>query len=410
MNSSEENWEPLFVRYFDGTLDDDGIEELDALLESSPEARSRFNDAVLIAQTIDEADAIPSPKIRRFPLVWSGIGALAAAVVVAAIFFVLQKPESEAIATLETTSGTVEVIGEVHSGELVTSSGTDGSTLLTFHDGTRLVLAGDTSLTVSEDEVHGKHVEVYTGSVAASVEKQPTGKPMILVTPQARVEVLGTEFSLDTSPDATGLGVTEGRVRVVRLSDGESVDVEEDRFVVAGGDREFRSQPRPSIPDELEIQFENGLPPSWLYGSHLPAAADLPARVGTERRPGQAQGAHHQIFTQNPWVEGMSGLFEIHNDTQLHVRYRMADPGYLQVFIGTRLADRPASRTVNFLAHDLGKNQGADEWRTLTIPVAELESVGGTQRADGRLAIFLLFDTLAKDRGLEIESIRISRE
>lgn len=409
MNFSEENWETWFVRYFDGTLDEAGIDELNGLLESSPEARSRFNDAVLVAQTIDEADAITSPKIRRFPLVWSGIGALAAAIAVAAVFFVFQKPESESIATLETTSGTVEVIGEVHSGEMVTSSGTDGSTLLTFHDGTRLVLAGDTSLTVSEDKARGKHVEVHTGSVAASVEKQPVGIPMILVTPQARVEVLGTEFSLDTSPDATGLGVTEGRVRVVRLSDGESVEVEEDRFVVAGGDREFRAQPRPSIPEELEIRFENGLPPGWLYGSHLQAAAELPARVGTERRSGQPQGVHHQIFTQNPWIEGMSGLFEIHEDTQLNIRYRMADPGYLQVFIGTRLADRPASLTVNFLAHDLGKKLEPNEWNTLTIPVAELEAVRSSARADGRLAIFLLFDTLADDRGLEIEQISVTR-
>ena len=87
----------------------------------------------------------------------------------------------------------------------------------------------------------------------------------------------------------------------------------------------------------------------------------------------------------------------------------MADPGYLQIFVGTRLVENPTSLTVNFLAHDLGKRLKSDEWHTLSVPVAKLEPVRETATAAGRLAIFLLFDTLAKDRGLEIESISITR-
>ena len=298
MKLEEDSWELLFVRYFDGTLDDEGMEELNGLLVSSPKARARFNDAVLIGQTLKGADAEVKPRIARFPLLWSGAGLAVLILILAASIF--QKDDSTSIGTMETTSGTVEVIGEVHSGEVITSTGAGGSTLLKFLDGTRIALAGDTTLTVTEDDARGKHVRVHTGSVIASVEKQPPGKPMVLVTSQARIEVLGTEFSLDTSTDATGLGVSEGRVRVVRLSDGESVEVVENNYVVAGRNRTFLPQPRPGVPDKLAIDFRSGLPPGWLYGLHRPRTADLPGRVGTEKRPGQPQGVHHPNLYSEP--------------------------------------------------------------------------------------------------------------
>jgi hypothetical protein len=58
--------------------------------------------------------------------------------------------------------------------------------------------------------------------------------PVVLATRHAEVTVLGTRFRLAVQPDSTRLEVTEGRVRLVRLSDKAAVEVKAGQFAVAG--------------------------------------------------------------------------------------------------------------------------------------------------------------------------------
>ena len=80
-----------------------------------------------------------------------------------------------------------------------------------------------TVLTVSD---HGqKELHLKEGSLSSNAKPQPAGKPMRIYMPSAMLEVLGTQFEVEARLSATMLNVSEGKVRVKRLSDGSTVDV-----------------------------------------------------------------------------------------------------------------------------------------------------------------------------------------
>lgn len=99
-----------------------------------------------------------------------------------------------------------------------------GVTVIKFPDGTRLELApaarlGGLSLTP------GKRIELADGTIHLDVPRQPAGQPLVVVTAQADVTVLGTRFTVMSSGGQSRVDVREGRVRVRRLADREAVDV-----------------------------------------------------------------------------------------------------------------------------------------------------------------------------------------
>jgi hypothetical protein len=116
----------------------------------------------------------------------------------------------------------------------------DGRATLTYPDGTRLDLAGRTRIWNESDNASvpaatstGLSVRLDQGSVVVNAVRQPEGRPMIVRTDGAEVEVLGTRFTLGVSNAATRLEVQEGRVRLTRRSDKKSVDVTAGHCAVA---------------------------------------------------------------------------------------------------------------------------------------------------------------------------------
>ena len=104
------------------------------------------------------------------------------------------------------------------------------SAVVRYPDGTELDLAPNTVIWDVSDrptspEEPSKRILVAQGEVLAAVSKQPSARPMVLVTPQGEVEVLGTIFRLQVSDGSTRLEMGEGRVRLTRKEDGKSVEV-----------------------------------------------------------------------------------------------------------------------------------------------------------------------------------------
>jgi hypothetical protein len=60
----------------------------------------------------------------------------------------------------------------------------------------------------------GKRFALDAGELDASVAPQPHWRPMIIATPQAEAEVVGTQFSLSATPSHTRLEVLNGVVRL----------------------------------------------------------------------------------------------------------------------------------------------------------------------------------------------------
>ena len=98
-----------------------------------------------------------------------------------------------------------------------------GIAAVRYPDGTEIRLDGGTL--VEKLSRGGKDIRLARGSLSARVTPQPPGHPFVVVTPQARAEVLGTWFTVSAGADATRLDVDEGRVHLTRTSDGASVEV-----------------------------------------------------------------------------------------------------------------------------------------------------------------------------------------
>ncbi len=114
------------------------------------------------------------------------------------------------------------------------ATGADGRAAVTYPDGTRLDLGPGSTVTIfsrwtprgsEAGATGGKYLLLREGTLAAEVAAQPKGRPMILGTPLADVQVLGTRFTVDAGPDTTRVAVDEGRVVAVRRSDRRAAEV-----------------------------------------------------------------------------------------------------------------------------------------------------------------------------------------
>lgn len=135
-----------------------------------------------------------------------------------------------------------------------------------FNDGSTATISGQATLIVSEHEQ--KNLRLAEGSLSARVVPQPDGRPMLIHTPVAALQVLGTTFDVIVEPATTTLIVTEGTVRATRLSDRNSVEVPADHQVIAtiGTQKTLRIV---RLSDSVNT-WKSNLPTDILHGEWLP--------------------------------------------------------------------------------------------------------------------------------------------
>tara|TARA_Y100000589_G_scaffold111895_1_gene106320 strand:+ start:1130 stop:2578 length:1449 start_codon:yes stop_codon:yes gene_type:complete len=108
---------------------------------------------------------------------------------------------------------------------------------LEFDDGTSAMIFGDSILTFSDQGQ--KELRLKQGRFSATVVPQPAGEPMLIHTPVADLKVIGTRFDVEAGPESTMLYVREGKVRIRRVSNGKTVDVQADHRVVVTSDSDM---------------------------------------------------------------------------------------------------------------------------------------------------------------------------
>ena len=142
------------------------------------------------------------------------------------------------MATLETVAGDAVVLTEgakvaakaefgLIPGQEVRTGSRSSYVVIKITDGTRIHLAGDTTLRLVNDlkGAAGRTFLLSRGSLRADVAKQPPTAPMVFATPTADARVLGTELVLFAGAESTRLDVRTGKVRLTRREDGASVEV-----------------------------------------------------------------------------------------------------------------------------------------------------------------------------------------
>ncbi len=241
----------LIRAYADGTIDESQFQKLDNILKSDSDTRQVYlHELNLISALEDiaiaEGAGVTQPSIvttdqnkttTRFGKATSRWQLVATAVVLAlmisGVSWMLRGPKtigslSELHGSMRWTGNNGEVVRDLAVGERL-SGGTielltaDSWVVFRFNDGSTVTLSGESELTISEQ--NRKELHLRRGSLFAEVMPQPKHSPMAVLTPSANLEVLGTQFNLQTEEAKSRLRVNEGLVSLQRVPDGEVIDV-----------------------------------------------------------------------------------------------------------------------------------------------------------------------------------------
>ncbi|MGE3808875.1 MAG: FecR domain-containing protein [Gemmataceae bacterium] len=277
----------LIALFADGAITAGELEALEGMLRDSPEAQAFYHDYLALDVNLgwNFADAAPPAfdpeeaervvaarkqgSRRRLLGAFALVSGMAAAVVLAIVLGGDKQPFTPpvqspvAIARLVEQSGTNEVLAvdgsvstarqgqELPSGVTVKTGEGDCFLVLEFLDGTKLELSADTTVHLSEGaaEAKGKQVFVSRGFVHADVVKQPAGRPLVMTTPHAVVEVVGTRFTASAASESTRVEMESGSVAMTRRADGKKIEVNAGRYAVADrNEADGAFTPRPLSP------------------------------------------------------------------------------------------------------------------------------------------------------------------
>ena len=246
----------------------------------------------VVANGPDSKSVPRGPTPRRLRRTWAAVAAVVV-VLIAGIYLLHPNPEPQ-IATVTEINGALQWTGdggrvvrdlEVGSplqGGTLESLFADSWAVLTFRDGSTVTVSGQSRLTISEQGHSGdgqKEMHLREGSLSANVAQQPEGRPMLIHTPTAKLEVLGTQLNIDARRASTTLRVNEGQVRVTRLADGNVADVPADHQVVVSASplADFKVSRRP----ESVGSWRSNLPSDAGYGDWISEGADADGRLRT---------------------------------------------------------------------------------------------------------------------------------
>jgi len=297
-----DSYQELLLKYLDGTLCSEEEAQVTDLLRSNAQARAFLRDVAEQAVTV--ADVARSEGSRQNALAakqnWAGrrrhrmlawswvLGAAACLALVANISFYMLNTEPK-IVTITGMSGALRWTGsggrvfhDLHVGMKLSGGTVEGLTPgswfeLTFDDRSTVTLSGNATLTFAD---HGqKTLYLKEGSLSSKVTTQPAGKPMLVYTRSALLEVLGTQFDVEAELAVTMLNVSEGKVRLKRLSDGTTVDVKAKQRVVAADNREMQPVSMPEAVNRWKSRLHLG--PEGTYGKWSAKTAVEEAKLET---------------------------------------------------------------------------------------------------------------------------------
>jgi hypothetical protein len=150
----------------------------------------------------------------------------------------------------------------------------------------------------------GKRFMLRTGQLAATVARQHPLRPMVMLTAQARVTVVGTEFTLIATTNSTRLDVFDGVVRFAKLSDGHVVRVTGGSFAVAQAATNLALQPiSGKVLREVWLDLPGNTLQDLTYSARYPSAPsthDFPSSFETNTNQPSAFGTRTRGYLVPP--------------------------------------------------------------------------------------------------------------
>ncbi|MFG0286875.1 MAG: FecR domain-containing protein [Rhodopirellula sp. JB044] len=303
----------------------------------------------------------------------------------------------------------------VHSNQSFSIEAMAGTIGMEFLDGTAMKMIGPAEVVCSVENGQ-KRVTSQNGNLLLSVKPQPPGKPLLVVTPKAVLEVLGTELAISADLMTTKLRVNHGHVLMRRIEDGSQVNVKADQKATVSPSVEMHAEQVSQLPDTWEANFEDGLPESWIAGEILESSPGAVTAVPVSNRWGL-----NYTITSN--VDYTDGLFQIHEDSYLNYRIRMKESGFYQVLFESRRSDFQGVIPNHEYQETHAEWMKEDRWHTVSIPFTafrhSIANADGTwpdyetrsryPRMEELVPFFVQFSTLGDDLGLSVDRIWVSR-
>lgn len=125
----------------------------------------------------------------------------------------------------------------------------------------------------------------------------------------------------------------------------------------------------PPATDEFALteSFENGIPPEWrgnLETRNLPAGSRGAIRAVPDVNTG---GAFYTITIPHDWNQGIVTLT---SNSVIELRYRLAESGWINLFMHTFGRRQDTTRNSMFLSPESPFQRRTGEWTTVSIPFA----------------------------------------
>jgi hypothetical protein len=215
---------------------------------------TRLRESAAVASAVPARTFLSVVKrLRRvlFSLRWIMTGAVAVAVVGLFLWLFPKVNNEPTLSVAGSARVTLERDGRVYeaqdgtrvvAGDLLNVSGTNSVTIKYGKEPTSVAINAGTQLKILP-RGKGKRFELTQGKVEGIVTRQRPWQPMTLITAQAEARVLGTRFTLTTTPNATRLEVTEGKVKLTRKSDASSATVGAGYYAVAASNYDLAALP-----------------------------------------------------------------------------------------------------------------------------------------------------------------------
>jgi len=361
----------------------------------------------------------------RRVLQWAAVIAVAG-LAVALVFAGSRKSSHREVARVESVEGAVSWSNDAGGQRVGLSSGVglaagtlsvegaSSSAQLRFGDGTVLTLTGDAELGFSDDDQ--KRLALRRGAFTARVAHQPAGRPMVVRTNTAEIEVLGTVFALASEQNQTALNVESGNVRMRRLADGDAVEVSANRVAVAsldvGAAMETRLQSTP--PGEWRWSFDEP-PTAGSKGQWRPPSAGELGRVRSlpfvAGHSADGRLVVHHGVTVRAMLGEDSGLVALSGRSVLHVRFRTEVRTGLKLFLSCEGPGGTFGGNFELAIEPSSEMPDADGWMRVDVPMRPLHVLSPEHpSAEGERVRTLILHSYERDAGLELAEIGIGQE
>jgi hypothetical protein len=414
----------LIFGYLDGRLSPQEMAALNQRLRTDPTLREHLLSVAEQAVALGDIGRMgrtntptstlsvsPRPaKAIRMP--WFALAACLALLGVSSWLFITARPAP--VLTLVKSTGTVAWThgAEIHPGDKLPAGtlatvGETSTAEFEFADGSLITLHGEAELAFSD--AGQKVLSLARGTLTAKVQPQPPQRPMMVRTPSAMAEVVGTVFDLTAREEDTLLKVDEGLVKLKRLADGSEISVPANQTAVAslntGSKLDAAATPEPLT--QWSFDFRADTPPRDWRGYAADGKMNATAYVARRLPDGQVI-THYGVSVRTAMLPRPLRLLATPHSS-IRYRLRQEQPGDLQIMLLTNRLQGNHGGNFECKVPATELKPDAEGWCDLTLPIDRFEPVDPRpdmrQRhptAAGNILTSVVISTFREDRRLAV--------